>query len=229
MSLKENFAIIKDQIRSIQNQTTGERRVKLIAVTKTQGFQTIKAAYDCGLKSIGENRVQEAESKFESFANMPEIEKRFIGHLQSNKVKKCLSMFDTIDSIHSLKIAKKIKNHLAQENKKIKTLIEVNMSGDEHKTGFSPKNIEEMILSINLSGLGVVGLMTIGPVSRDETETRRAFAGLRKLKDKLNKETDKAALTELSMGMSGDYKIGIEEGSTMIRVGTALFGNRNRY
>jgi hypothetical protein len=229
MSLKENFAIIKDQIRSIQNQTTGKRRVKLIAVTKTQDFQTIKTAYDCGLKSIGENRVQEAESKFESFANMPEIEKRFIGHLQSNKVKKCLSMFDTIDSIHSLKIAKKIKNHLAQENKKIKTLIEVNMSGDEHKTGFSPKNIEEMILSINLSGLGVVGLMTIGPVSRDETETRRAFAGLRKLKDKLNKETDKAALTELSMGMSGDYKIGIEEGSTMIRVGTALFGNRNRY
>ena len=229
MSLKENLAIIKDQIRSIQNQTTGERRVKLIAVTKTQDFQTIKTAYDCGLKSIGENRVQEAESKFESFANMPEIEKRFIGHLQSNKVKKCLSMFDTIDSIHSLKIAKKIKNHLAQENKKIKTLIEVNMSGDEHKTGFSPKNIEEMILSINLSGLGVVGLMTIGPVSRDETETRRAFAGLRKLKDKLNKETDKAALTELSMGMSGDYKIGIEEGSTMIRVGTALFGNRNRY
>ena len=229
MSLKENFAIIKDQIRSIQNQTTGKRRVKLIAVTKTQDFQTIKTAYDCGLKSIGENRVQEAESKFESFANMPEIEKRFIGHLQSNKVKKCLSMFDTIDSIHSLKIAKKIKNHLAQENKKINTLIEVNMSGDEHKTGFSPKNIEEMILSINLSGLGVVGLMTIGPVSRDETETRRAFAGLRKLKDKLNKETDKAALTELSMGMSGDYKIGIEEGSTMIRVGTALFGNRNRY
>ena len=229
MSLKENLAIIKDQIRSIQNQTTGERRVKLIAVTKTQDFQTIKTAYDCGLKSIGENRVQEAESKFESFANMPEIEKRFIGHLQSNKVKKCLSMFDTIDSIHSLKIAKKIKNHLDQENKKIKTLIEVNMSGDEHKTGFSPKNIEEMILSINLSGLGVVGLMTIGPVSRDETETRRAFAGLRKLKDKLNKETDKAALTELSMGMSGDYKIGIEEGSTMIRVGTALFGNRNRY
>ena len=229
MSLKENLAIIKDQIRSIQNQTTGKRRVKLIAVTKTQDFQTIKTAYDCGLKSIGENRVQEAESKFESFANMPEIEKRFIGHLQSNKVKKCLSMFDTIDSIHSLKIAKKIKNHLDQENKKIKTLIEVNMSGDEHKTGFSPKNIEEMILSINLSGLGVVGLMTIGPVSRDETETRRAFAGLRKLKDKLNKETDKAALTELSMGMSGDYKIGIEEGSTMIRVGTALFGNRNRY
>jgi hypothetical protein len=229
MSLKENLAIIKDQIRSIQNQTTGERRVKLIAVTKTQDFQTIKTAYDCGLKRIGENRVQEAESKFESFANMPEIEKRFIGHLQSNKVKKCLSMFDTIDSIHSLKIAKKIKNHLDQENKKIKTLIEVNMSGDEHKTGFSPKNIEEMILSINLSGLGVVGLMTIGPVSRDETETRRAFAGLRKLKDKLNKETDKAALTELSMGMSGDYKIGIEEGSTMIRVGTALFGNRNRY
>ena len=227
MSLKKNLTNINDQIRSIENEVAYGHRVKLIAVTKTRDFQTINSAYECGVRSLGENRVQEAESKFESFENMPSLEKRFIGHLQSNKVKKCLSLFDTIDSIHSLKIAKRINNHLIQENKKIKTLLEVNMSGDEQKNGFSPENIEEMIHSIGFSALGVEGLMTIGPNSRDEKETRKAFEGLRVLKEKLNSEIKKEALTELSMGMSGDYKIGIQEGSTMVRVGTGLFGKRN--
>ena len=216
MSLKENLKSISDQIRSIEDSVAKGHKVKLIAVTKTQDIQTINKAYNCGVTSIGENRVQEAESKFEGFENMPSLEKRFIGHLQSNKVKKCLSLFDTIDSIHSLKIAKKIK-----------TLLEVNMSGDEEKNGFSPENIEEMICSISFDALGVEGLMTIGPVSRSEKETRRALQGLRELKEKLNKEIRKETLTELSMGMSGDFKIGIQEGSTMVRVGTALFGKRN--
>mgnify|MGYP003964269069 FL=1 len=171
--------------------------------------------------------MQEAESKFESFQNMPTLEKRFIGHLQSNKVKRCLALFDTIDSVNSLKIAKKINNHLTQENRKIKSLLEVNMSGDEQKQGFSPENIDDLILAINLEPLGVEGLMTIGPVSRNEKETRKAFSDLRKLKEKLNKEIKKESLIELSMGMSGDFKIGIQEGSTMVRVGTALFGKRN--
>ena len=227
MSLKENLKSISDQIRAIEDGVAKGHKVKLIAVTKTQDIQTINKAYNCGVTSIGEDRVQEAESKFEGFENMPSLEKRFIGHLQSNKVKKCLSLFDTIDSIHSLKIAKKINNHLIQENKKIKTLLEVNMSGDEEKNGFSPENIEEMICSISLDALGVEGLMTIGPVSRNEKETRRAFRGLRELKERLNKEIRKETLTELSMGMSGDFKIGIQEGSTMVRVGTALFGKRN--
>ena len=227
MSLKENLTSINDQIRSIENEVAYGHRVKLIAVTKTRDFQTINSAYECGVRSLGENRVQEAESKFESFENMPSLEKRFIGHLQSNKVKKCLSLFDTIDSIHSLKIAKRINNHLIQENKKIKTLLEVNMSGDEQKHGFSPENTEEMLRTISFNALGVEGLMTIGPVSRNEKETRGAFEGLRALKEKLNSEIKKEALTELSMGMSGDYKIGIQEGSTMVRVGTALFGKRN--
>ena len=116
MSLKENLTSINDQIRSIENEVAYGHRVKLIAVTKTRDFQTINSAYGCGVRSLGENRVQEAESKFESFDNMPSLEKRFIGHLQSNKVKKCLSLFDTIDSIHSLKIAKRINNHLITKN-----------------------------------------------------------------------------------------------------------------
>ena len=136
-------------------------------------------------------------------------------------------MFDTIDSIHSLRLARKINNHLIQEKMEIKALLEINMSGDEQKNGFSPDNKEEIISSLSLSCLKVEGLMTIGPTSRDKQETRKAFEGLRKLKDELNKEMGKESLTELSMGMSGDFELGIEEGSTMVRVGTALFGKRN--
>jgi pyridoxal phosphate enzyme (YggS family) len=227
MSIKENLIKINDQIRAIEAEAANGQRVKLIAVTKTRDAQTINKAYEYGVRSLGENRVQEAELKFEGFENMPGLEKRFIGHLQSNKVKKCLSLFDTIDSIHSLKIAKKINNHLLQEKREIKTLLEVNMSGDEQKNGFLPENIEEMLLSINLSALKVEGLMTIGPSSRNNNETRNAFKGLRVLKERLNKEIKKEILTELSMGMSGDYKIGIQEGSTMVRVGTGIFGKRN--
>ena len=227
MSLKENLTTLQSQIRAASKLTGNGREVKLIAVTKTRTFQTIKDAYRCGIKSIGENRVQEADSKFKTFKEMPGLEKRFIGHLQSNKIKKCLLMFDTIDSIHSLRLARKINNHLIQEKMEIKALLEINMSGDEQKNGFSPDNKEEIISSLSLSCLKVEGLMTVGPASRDKQETRKAFEGLRKLKDELNKEMGKESLTELSMGMSGDFELGIEEGSTMVRVGTALFGKRN--
>ena len=227
MSLKENLTTLQSQIRAASKLKGNGREVKLIAVTKTRTVQTIKDAYRCGIKSIGENRVQEADSKFETFKEMPGLEKRFIGHLQSNKIKKCLLMFDTIDSIHSLRLARKINNHLIQEKMEIKALLEINMSGDEQKNGFSPDNKEEIISSLSLSCLKVEGLMTIGPTSRDKQETRKAFEGLRKLKDELNKEMGKESLTELSMGMSGDFELGIEEGSTMVRVGTALFGKRN--
>ena len=227
MSLKENLTTLQSQIRAASKLKGNGREVKLIAVTKTRTVQTIKDAYRCGIKSIGENRVQEADSKFETFKEMPRLEKRFIGHLQSNKIKKCLLMFDTIDSIHSLRLARKINNHLIQEKMEIKALLEINMSGDEQKNGFSPENKEEIISSLGLNCLKVEGLMTIGPTSRDKQETRKAFKGLRKLKDELNKEMGKESLTELSMGMSGDFELGIEEGSTMVRVGTALFGKRN--
>jgi len=227
MSLKENLTTLQSQIRAASKLKGNGREVKLIAVTKTRTVQTIKDAYWCGIKSIGENRVQEADSKFETFKEMPGLEKRFIGHLQSNKIKKCLLMFDTIDSIHSLRLARKINNHLIQEKREIKALLEINMSGDEQKNGFSPDNKEEIISSLSLNCLKVEGLMTVGPASRDKQETRKAFEGLRKLKDELNKEMGKESLTELSMGMSGDFELGIEEGSTMVRVGAALFGKRN--
>ena len=227
MSLKENLTTLQSQIRAASKLKGNGREVKLVAVTKTRTVQTIKEAYRCGIKSIGENRVQEADSKFETFKEMPGLEKRFIGHLQSNKIKKCLLMFDTIDSIHSLRLARKINNHLIQEKMEIKALLEINMSGDEQKNGFSPDNKEEIISSLSLNRLKVEGLMTVGPASRDKQETRKAFEGLRKLKDELNKEMGKESLTELSMGMSGDFELGIEEGSTMGRVGTALFGKRN--
>jgi len=227
MSLKENFLNIQGRIDLAKSRINTSKNVELIAATKTRNFDVIRESYACGITSIGENRIQEAELKFGSFIEMPKLNRRFIGHLQSNKIKKCLTMFDTIDSIHSLKLAKKINNQLKTTNNKISTLLEINISGDISKHGFRPDNIEEILETVEIEALSVCGLMTLGPTSREESKTRKAFAGLRKLKEKINKELGVEKLIELSMGMSGDFELGIEEGSTMVRVGTALFGNRD--
>ena len=227
MSLKENFLNIQGRIDLAKSRINTTKKVELIAATKTRNFDVIRESYACGITSIGENRIQEAELKFGSFIEMPKMNRRFIGHLQSNKIKKCLTMFDTIDSIHSLKLAKKINNQLKTTNKEISTLLEINISGDISKHGFPSHSIEEILETVEIKALSVCGLMTLGPNSREESETRKAFAGLRKLKEKINKELGAEKLIELSMGMSGDFELGIEEGSTMIRVGTALFGNRD--
>ena len=148
--------------------------------------------------------------------------------LQSNKVNKCLELFDTIDSIHSLKIAKRISNRINATNKNIECLIEVNTSRDENKKGFEPKNLSEMIDCINIENLNVCGLMTLGPQSQNPRDTRTSFALLRKIMKTINKQTPARRLTELSMGMSGDYMVAVEEGSTMVRLGTTLYGPRKK-
>ena len=158
---------------------------------------------------------------------MPNITRRFIGHLQKNKVNKCLELFDTIDSVDSFKLAKKINNRSTFLNKKTPILLEINTSGDDNKKGFSPNLDDDFYSIFGLDSLKVDGLMTMGPLSQKEDETRSAFALLRKIKTKINEHLSGEPIKELSMGMSGDFQIGIEEGSTMIRLGTAIFGKRN--
>ena len=226
MSLKENLLNIQDRINSAIYRSGEKRAVELVAVTKTHPFKTIEESFQCGIQSIGENRVQEATQKFKSFKDMPGLTRRFIGHLQMNKVNKCLSLFDTVDSIDSLRLAKKIDNQSKNLNKKTTTLLEVNTSGEEQKQGFLPTNIEDMVSAINLKNIVVEGIMTIGPNTKNKKETREAFVTLRKTKETLNAELGMERLTHLSMGMSGDFEVGIEEGSTMVRLGTALFGSR---
>lgn len=158
---------------------------------------------------------------------MPDIEKRFIGHLQSNKTKKCVNAFDTIDSIHSLKLLKKISKECEKINKKIEVLLEINTSGEIQKKGFSSENTNEILQCFEIQNVQVVGLMTMAPFTQDKKKTRASFSSLRSMKEKLNKLLPTKPLKELSMGMSNDYEIAIEEGATQIRLGTVLFGPRN--
>jgi len=227
MILNENLHSIKDEIADIQSKQNLGHFVEIVAATKTRSFQTIKDIYECGVRHIGENRIQEAYQKFGPFDSMPNITKRFIGHLQTNKVNKCLELFDTIDSVDSIKLAEKINNRLIHLKKRIPILLEINTSGDKNKKGFSPEINEDFFSIFNLENIEIMGLMTMGPLSQGEKETRESFTLLRETKDLINSQLTNQSIQELSMGMSGDYRIGVQEGSTMIRVGTKLFGKRN--
>ena len=227
MSLEAKIRSIESRIVLAQKKSGFNHPVQIIAVTKTHPLQTIKEAYDAGIKSIGENRVQEALQKFESFDHMPKITKRFIGHLQTNKVKKCIALFDTIDSVSSLKLAKKISNVAGTLNRTISVLLEINTSGEQQKHGFPPDLTENMMRCFNEKNIRIKGLMTVAPFTIDKGKLRNSFFKLRELQDRIKYSLKTDQLTELSMGMSGDYEIAIEEGSTMIRLGTILFGKRD--
>ena len=227
MSLEKNLKQVLENIESSKNKSQWGQNVELIAATKTQEVSTIKECYKLGIITIGENRVQEFEKKFSYFSGFEKIKKRFIGHLQTNKVNKCLNIFDTVDSLDSLKLATRVNKVSKNIDKKTECLIEVNTSGEPQKHGFSPKISDELISCFNLTELKIVGLMTVGPNTNNEKTLRLAFILLRQLKDKINNELGSVTLTELSMGMTNDYEVAIQEGSTMVRVGTGLFGVRN--
>ena len=226
MNFGEKLISINKKIELAQSKSAHKNSIKIIAVTKTHPFSFIEKSYNSNIYSIGENKVQEAEKKFESFEKMPKIERRFIGHLQSNKTKKCLSLFDTVDTIDSVKLAKKVSNIAKKTNRKITGLVEINTSGESQKKGFLPTEMDDIQSCLNLPNLKIVGLMTIGPNTKNINVVRSAFKNLRETKDLINLKNKNNDLSELSMGMSGDYEIAIEEGSTMIRLGTALFGVR---
>ena len=227
MNLEKNLKQVLENIASSKKKSSWGQSVELIAATKTRELSTIEECYQLGIKTIGENRVQESEEKFSYFPGFEKIKKRFIGHLQTNKVNKCLNIFDTVDSVDSLKLATKVNKSSKIINKKTECLIEVNTSSEPQKNGFSPKITDELISCFRLTDLNIVGLMTVGPNTNNEKTLRSAFILLRQLKDKINNELGSVALTELSMGMSNDYEVAIQEGSTMVRVGTGLFGVRN--
>lgn len=226
MSLEERLLKIKSNIRTALKEPGRQDSIEIVAATKTRSFNTIIRAYNCGITSIGENRIQEAEKKFLSFSTMPKMKRRFIGHLQTNKVNKCLDMFDTIDSLDSTKLATKISNRIIKTNQQIECLIEVNTSGDKNKKGFAPDKINEMLECAALENINIVGLMTLGPGSQKEQETRKSFSLLKNIKETLNNKMGSQQISTLSMGMSNDFTIAIEEGSNMVRLGTVLFGPR---
>ena len=223
MTLEQNVRLVFNRINSAKKRSPYNQEVELIAATKTRDILQIQTCFELGVSNIGENRVQEAEKKLKELPSS--IKKRFIGHLQTNKVNKCLRLFDTIDSVDSLKLAEKINS--SSQSRKTECLIEINTSGESQKKGFKPKLSKELMSCFSLENLDIVGLMTIGPHTTSEKEIRGSFQTLRVFKEKINQEIGENKLTELSMGMSNDFELGVEEGSTMVRVGTGIFGPRN--
>ena len=203
--------------------------VCLIAVSKTRSLAEVEQAIAAGQTVFGENTVQDALTKIPELNN-PELEWHFIGHLQSKKSKQVAEYFQWIHTVDSLKLAQKLSAAMQQHKPKsvLNCLLQVNISGEASKSGLSRDETMALLtelLDLNLPNLAWRGLMTIG-VQDDETETRKAFSDLRELRNECQKQFGLKEFDQLSMGMSGDYDIAIEEGATMVRVGTELFGKR---
>ena len=213
---------ISENLKNIQTYTLNAR---IIAVTKYITAEKVIEAYKAGIRDFGENKVQDAEKKR---AELPEeVEKNsnwhFLGHLQTNKVKKVVGIFDYIHSVDSLKIAKTISECAASQNLIQKVFIQINIAKEESKFGFSPEEAEESFSEISkLDSIDIVGLMTMAPFTSDIEEQKKAFRGLKELRNQLQKKFG-IQLNELSMGMSNDYKIAVKEGATVVRIGQALF------
>jgi pyridoxal phosphate enzyme (YggS family) len=201
--------------------------IKLIAVSKNFPAEDVRTAFGCGIADFGENKAQELRDKFDILSDLKnKITWHFIGKLQRNKVKYAVSFAEYIHSLDSIELAEEINNRAQKINKKQKVLIEIKTSGEDTKSGLESE--EEAVDILNkcksLGSVEVIGLMTIAPFTGDKDVIRNSFSYLRKLRDEFNKMG--YDLKELSMGMTHDFEIAIEEGATFLRIGTAIFGQR---
>ena len=216
---------ITQNLQTLKNSLEDEPQVNIVVVTKTRSPKEVEEAIRAGAKSIGENRVQEAEQKFPKIRNIDKAEKRLIGRLQSNKVNKAIKIFDTIDSVDSLRLSQKISKAAENIGKRQRVLLQVNSSGESTKSGFGLCNKKDILECVDLPGIVVEGLMTMGPNTKNTSLIAKSFRKTKELFDEL-REVGGINIKTLSMGMSGDYLIAVSEGSTSIRVGTAIFGPR---
>lgn len=200
--------------------------IRLLAATKNRNAGEIKEAYEAGIRLVGENRVQEMTSKMQE-VELP-LEWHFIGHLQRNKVKQVVGRVSLIHSVDSLRLAKEISDRAGALEMKQPILVQVNIAGEESKYGIDPSEANEFFSCLKeLDNLEVLGLSTIAPIAEDNEEVRRVFRELKELSVDLRKSFPEFALDELSMGMTSDFEVAIEEGSTLVRIGTAIFGPAN--
>jgi pyridoxal phosphate enzyme (YggS family) len=198
--------------------------VQLVAVSKTHPPEAIRAVLDAGQSIFGESRVQEARAKAPLLPGS--VRWHFIGHLQKNKIRVALPLFELFHSVDSLELAGQIQRIAAEDGQRPSVLIEVNIAGESSKFGFSPARLEAQLEDLlALDRLDIQGLMTIAPYSAEPEDSRPIFQQLRELRDRLQ-QTAGVGLPQLSMGMSGDYLVAIEEGATLVRIGTAIFGKR---
>lgn len=203
------------------------REVKLLAAAKSQSIEAMRAAVAAGVKLIGENYVQEAQAKKREI-QMP-VEWHMIGHLQRNKAKAAVELFDVIESLDSVALARELDKEGAKRGKIIRTFIEVNLAGEESKSGIAKHQVKSLLEEAGkLAHIKIEGLMTVPPFREDPEAVRRYFRELRELRAELGESRfANVDLKELSMGMTHDYMVAIEEGATIVRIGTALFGPRS--
>ena len=224
-TVKDNLETINKKIKEAALKVNRDpQEIKLVAVTKTATLEQIKEAIKEGVKIIGENKVQEAKGKCQVLTT--EVKWHLIGHLQTNKVKYAVEIFDLIHSVDSIKLAKEIDKRSVQFKKTIDVLIEVNISGEETKYGYNPEKVEAFLKEISeFSGIRVRGLMTIAPISKNKEEVRPYFRRLRELSERIrDKNIKNIKMDYLSMGMTDDFEIAIEEGANMVRIGRGIFG-----
>jgi len=231
MSIPENIAAIRARIGSSARKAgRSTDDVTLVAVSKTHPPERIREAYNAGLRLFGENRVQEFAGKSAALADLRDAEWHMIGHLQTNKAGKAVELFSAVDSVDSVKLAERLDTAARALNKKLSVLIEINVGGEAAKSGVAPDSgeLEELLLAApRFEALSFRGLMTVPPFAEDPEGARPYFRRLRELRGAIAARKPPAiAMDVLSMGMSHDFEVAIEEGSTCVRVGTAIFGER---
>jgi len=232
-TLAANITHVRTNIAEVAERV-GRRpeEITLVAVSKTKPVELVKMAYNLGLTDFGENRVQDALPKIAEFhyEGIQPVRWHMIGHLQSNKVGKIIGSFDSVQSIDSLHIAQALNRHAAELELRIPILLQVNVSGEESKEGITPEETPTLARQIAaLPQLEVQGLMTIAPLVQNPEEVRPVFRELRGLRDRLRGEVPECSWQHLSMGMTDDYCVAIEEGATIVRVGRAIFGERTSH
>lgn len=224
MSIAENIEKVRRRIEAAAVRSGRDpESILLIAVTKTVGEEKIREAIEAGITDVGENYVQDSIAKFDAIGDA--VRWHMIGHLQSNKARQAVPIFDLIQSVDSISLAQEIGKRSTALGKVTRVLVEVNISAEESKTGVEPSLALSLCREVSqVEGIALEGLMGIAPFVDDEGAIRAAFSGLKGMWDQLPAENRKW----LSMGMTSDFEIAIEEGSNMVRVGTAIFGQRTR-
>ncbi|MGB9807137.1 MAG: YggS family pyridoxal phosphate-dependent enzyme [Thermosulfidibacteraceae bacterium] len=226
--LVKNISSVLERInRACERAKRDPRSVKLVAVTKTVSPEIIEVSLHHGITDIGENRVQEAKEKYKKLSDYP-IKWHMIGYLQRNKVRDAVKLFDFIHSVDRIELVDVLEKELAKIDKKMPSLIEVNVAKEVTKHGVYEENLEAFLEYIinNSKMIKPIGLMTVAPYVEDANDVRWVFRRLRELRDKIREKYKLDDFCELSMGMSNDFEVAIEEGATIVRIGTLIFGER---
>lgn len=228
--LTDNLARVRERVRRAAERAGRDPEdVTILAVTKGVDAATIEAALAAGVTDIGENRVQEARSKFRGLELPPGVRRHMIGHLQTNKVRHALQLFDVVHSLDRPSLGETLSRRAVSQGAVVPVLVQVNVAGEATKHGVAPKELLSFIREMaQLPGLKIEGLMTMAPYSEDVETARPVFRRLRELSMQVAEaDIEGVQMNCLSMGMTNDFEVAVEEGSTMVRIGTGLFGTRN--